>query len=690
MSKKISDEEVKLLITDIINKRRQSMSRIMLERTWFRNILYYLGEQWIQWYVEQNSFKKRYRKSTIPTPVTNRIRDAVRSEKALILNKDYVPRVWPNSEQPEDKEASRTGELILRDMDLRNDQEFKEDIDDVALWMLLCGTAFMRSFPDMDAGDYAIDNNGEFLKTGDVVSRAASPFSMILDQMGIKLRDKRYVGIISLKDKEWVEDTFKIKINSASSKLDNQYLHTLEKYVGNVSPWKSAGITSSLYDNELEEKVEFKEIEFKPTRKFPYGRYVVMANDDVIINIDKMPLINKKNPSDWMYSFTDFHYNKTTGRFWSDAFVNDLISPQNSINSIDQALVMNRRSLGRPRVTLPINCKIERINEQGQSFLAIRYDPRVTAGQAPKFDNGLPLPNQVLIEREHQEKALQDAAGDPKNIMRGHVPTAGASGYLVDVLQESAESSHSPDIMRFYRSLTRVYRKRLLLARDIYTESRIIKIKGPNNEIQIKKFKGADIRNNTDVRLELTSGVFKTKASEAHALLNLMQTGMIQLDPVTQRKVLNRLGFAELSVDKNDVHTKRAEKEEMNASAGDVTTLFVTSPDPQTGEVDLDFDRAKVVNHDPLFKFDDHAIHYESHTRFILSDEFKALSPEVSAIFMAHTELHKAIMDAEMKKIQMENMAQEQALKGNVVQSTPEIGAPIVSPKPESAIPTGE
>lgn len=652
------------------------MARQMLERIWYRNILYYMNEQWISWFKEAGTFGKRYRKNRVPTPVANKIRDAVKSEKALILNKNYVPRIWPNSDQPSDIQAAEIGELLIRDMDLRNDEEFADEKDRLIDILLLTGTAFMRTFPDLNRGAYGIDKNGEIIKSGEVVTEAVSPFNVILDPFGETLRKKRYVGIYTLKNKEWVEDTFKVLINDTGSRDELEYTQTLMKFVGNVSPWKSTGIHEQSSDESIEDLVKFKELEFKPTNNYPNGRYVVMAGSQLLLNSPKLPTPTNFKKNEWVYSLTDFHYNRVVGRFWSDAFVNDLISPQDTINQIDQALVMNRRSIGRPRVTLPGDGKLERISEAGQSFLALRWDPRLSAGASPKFDNGIPLPNIVLEERSINEATMQDTSGDPKNVLKGQVPTAGASGYLVDILQETAEASHGPDIMRFYRAMGRVYRKRLLLANKLYTENRIIKVVGPNEELSIKKFRSADLKNNTDIRLEAASGIFKTKASEGNALVQLLQTGMIQLDPLSQRKVLVKLGFSDLDVDKPNMHLKRAEDEQSRVTEGIVEGLAV----PGVGEGDqLSLDTPMAME-DPKFRFDDHSLHYEAHTRFILSDEFKDVKPEAATIFMAHVDLHKASMQIEVQQAKAQMAAEQMAMQS--VQQGPSTKPPSQGPGP--------
>jgi len=661
MAKQKPEYDALTLMTDIFNDRRSDYTRQMNERIWFRNILYYMGDQWLEWWKDQGTFKKRARQSYVPTPVANKIRDACKSERALILNKNYVPRVWPNSNEPEDREAARIAQMVLTDMDLRNDEEFSDERESLVDAILLFGTAFMRTFPDLDRGEYGVDKNGDLIKSGEVVSEALSPFNVVTDPLFPKLRQMRYTGVHTLKLKEWIEDTFETKIVGEARRDELQYNQTLLKYISNVSSWKGTGLVTAGYETEYNKLAEFKELEFKPTKTYPRGRYIVMANDQILLDVDRLPMPGEEKKGEWYYTITDFHYNKIPAKFWSDAFVNDLLSPQDQVNSIDQSLEMNRRSVGRPRVSWPTGSKLTRKNEQGEAFIAIEYDPRLSGGVAPKFENGVQLGNQVLTERAIHEGTIQDSSGNVNNVLRGQAPTSDASGVLVEQLQETAEASHGPDITRIYRGIGTVHRKRLILAKELYTEKRIIKVVGPDKEISIKNFRGADLRNNTDVRMELASGIFRTKASEANALLTLVQQGLVGTDPVTRGQVFRKLGMSDLVGDDPNVHVKRAEKEEVKIAAGEVEGIFVTAPDPETGQFQFSPD-AQVAINDPFFKFDDHKIHLDSHTRFILSDNFKDVPAEAGVIFMAHTEIHKMIMEADAKNAQMEAVHMQAAM----------------------------
>ena len=128
-------------------------SKTIREIVWFRNILFYLGEQWIAWFAESNTFGARFRLNfNEPTPVSNIIRDYVRSMKALIINKKYATRVWPNSTEQKDKDAAELGVKVLKWLESLQCNETDDIKEVVALWMLLTGNAFVRTYANMDNG----------------------------------------------------------------------------------------------------------------------------------------------------------------------------------------------------------------------------------------------------------------------------------------------------------------------------------------------------------------------------------------------------------------------------------------------------------------------------------------------------------------------------------------------------------
>lgn len=669
------DEKTLAKINILFDDLKDPFTQI-LHREWYRNILYYMDEQYLEWIGSLNTFRrKRNISRQVPTPISNNIKDFVRAAKALILNKNYKTRVWPNSNELEDKEAALLGEQLLIHMNIANDEEFEDEKEKTALWTILTGTGFMRTFFAKEGGEWGLNASGEIIKDGDIITENILPFNIRVDMLGDSLKAKRLIGIKSLKQKEWVEDTFKTKVNAGTDENIIDYQKRLMSFVANVNPFKGVGLNfgASLDSIATEDLVLFKEIEFRPTNKFKNGRYIVMVGTEVLLALDHLPIPTKKGK--FQYTLTDFHYNYVPGRFWSDSGVNSLISPQNSINSIDQALEMNRKGLGRPKVITPTGLTMKRLNKYDQSFISLEYDARTSGGQKPEIIPGTSLPRQVLVERDIHREVIQDAGGDPKNVLRGNIPSAKASGVLFEGLRQTAELGHWPDIIRFYRSLARVNKKRLILAQKYYTEQRMIKIMGKGSNIQVKAFKGADLKNNTDVRLELDVGLAATKAGQAQIITNLATAGIfgdLNVDPDTRNELLEKLGITGFT-DKINLHVARAEKENSEVAnltpeqlANKEVTVFISELqldetgrpiiNPETGE-----EVEKPLTDDPLFKYDNHAIHYETHRRFILSNEFLTLSTQLQTILLAHADTHQRINIRQRQAMMEEQVTMAQA-----------------------------
>jgi hypothetical protein len=603
--------------------------RLMNEQIIWRNLLYYEGEQYIEFLRSTRSFRRRPIPDFVPTPVSNDIREYVRSVKAMLMNQKTVPRVWPNSNDKEDIQAADVGEALLLSLNNENDGEFYDEQEKLCIWIPIAGTVFMRTYPDADGGLW-MPNGG---KTASVGRECILPFSTRLDTMGDKLNRKRWVGIESLKDREWVEDIFKTKVpKSGDQKPYVDYQKSLAQLIGSVSPWKGQSIANQSFNTNDESLVIFREVEFAPTQKYPLGKYVSTCGGKVIQRIDRLPLL--LGGGEWNYTLTDFHFNYVPGRFWSSGGVNDLISPQNTINQIDQSLAINRMGMGKPKIFTPGDVGVKQIGTGGHGFIQVTFNPIM--GQKPSFEQGTPLPQQVLEERSLQKQQFQEGSGDPKNVLRGQAPSANASGILTDVLRETAESGKAPDIDRFNRSMARVFKKTLIVAQEVMTEERILKITGRGNKIKIMKFKAADLRSNNDVRLEPDSGLITTKSGQSQMLLNMIQAGFFKEDggvsPTVRQEVLTRMGMTSFEKETNN-DVERAESENVAMASGE-TSVFTATVDPKTG-------KENIVTDDPIFDLDDHKIHHESHRKYIIGPEFKELEQSRQVNFVIHDQCHQ-------------------------------------------------
>lgn len=665
---KPTDKEISEKFEQIFHPEAE-LIRSVLERTWMRNILYYLGEQWILWFRESGTFGRRFGLNmNVPTPVSNIIRDYVRSMKALTLNKKYVTKVWPNSEESKDKDAARLGEEIIPWLRAANDYASDNIKELIEIWRIMTGNGFCRTFPDSDTGKYVVGPDGKLvIGPKEVGLESLLPFNVVVDILGLTLRQKRYVGLKSLRSKEWVEDTYKIKVTGSEDISTVDYQRQLMVLVSNVSPWKGQGFESAAFDPSREDLVVLKELEWRPTEKYPYGRYQAMVGKDVVINETDLPIPTDEKTGAWDYTITHFPYNYTPGGFWSTSGIDDLISPQNDINEIDQSLAVNRKSFGRPYFVSPSDVSLQRISERGSGILAIKYDGRKAAGSKPLIMEGASYPRQILEERGNKKETIQEASGDPKNVLRGGTPHAGASGVLVDILRETAEQSHAPDVERFYRNWNEVDRKQLVLVQHLFKETRILKIVGEGKQIFVRKFTGSDLRNNFDVRYEPDSGISSTHAGKVRAITELVQYGFfgdLSQRPDMQRELLRRLGLAGFPEQQN-IHRERAEWENSKIAAGEVDKIALPKQemvDPRTGQPILGADGKPFTlfpdTFDPIFRLDYHELHIMAHDQMVHSKEFQSWKEDRQLWLIAHRDMHEAAVKAEGQQMVEEQVAQ--------------------------------
>jgi len=319
---------------------------------------------------------------------------------------------------------------------------------------------------------------------------------------------------------------------------------------------------------------------------------------------------------------------------------------------------------------------MKRRSMEGQNFLQLEYDPISSGGLKPEVHAGTAYPKQIMEERAIHREAAQDAAGDPKNILRGSSPHAGASGVMVDILRESAELSHTPDVDRFYRSWNTVNVRRLIIVQSVVKSNRLMRIPGKGNDVLVQSFKGSDLYNNTDVRLEPASGIATTKAGQLRFLTTLIQQsffGDVSQQPALQYELLRRFGMSDLPSTDN-IHRERASHENSIILSGNSEMVMDIAlpqipvldpetntpiPDPETGQPKL-----MDVTFDPIFPFDNHTVHMEEHDRVILSREFKTHPPHVQKVAIDHRKMHEEAQNVLMEQEFQRQMQMQMAGMG--------------------------
>jgi hypothetical protein len=111
---------------------------------------------------------------------------------------------------------------------------------------------------------------------------------------------------------------------------------------------------------------------------------------------------------------------------------------------------------------------------------------------------------------------------------KGQVPPGVKSGVGIELLQEQDDRPLSIPEKGLHVQLTKLFRKTLQIVSEAVDEPRMIEYAGPHRRRQIKEFKGADLRNNSDIHLSVVGGSTKSKPAIVRKVLDMANMGLFK------------------------------------------------------------------------------------------------------------------------------------------------------------------
>lgn len=109
---------------------------------------------------------------------------------------------------------------------------------------------------------------------------------------------------------------------------------------------------------------------------------------------------------------------------------------------------------------------------------------------------------------------------------KGKVPAGVKSGVGIELLQEQDDRPLSVPETSLHGALDKTFRKALQIASVAVSTERMITYVGPNKRRQVLAFKGADLRDNTNIHLQVVGGSSKSKAGIVKRIMDFVQLGM--------------------------------------------------------------------------------------------------------------------------------------------------------------------
>lgn len=583
-----------------------------LEAQWQQNIAFAAGYQYHQWSEAMAGLVYQETPGWRVKDVRNMIRPHV--ERRIAYLTGFTPKftVRPNSSDIEDTQAARIGNKIIPNY--WSLTEMPEKLHELVYWIVLCGNGFLRVGWDASAGDRFVgpqfDESGNPLTddeglpipriyaTGDIYSDVVSPFSVHIDPLVARPSDLEHVVIRTVKSKKWVATHFGEDVAEKVQTLDSGDIAAERSVLSIIGPGSYGAVVSSPHLRRGWCVVT--ELWERPSNEMPEGRLIIEAGGQILRH-SRSPMPGGDLPLVW---FRDMI---VPGKPWAQSFVDNLILPQKNYNRIVSSVEEHIFSSCHAKLLEPALGGTD-----DQDFVTEH-------GERIKFYGNLPpsylqpptLPSD-LDKAMHQARADMDMSALSFGASRGE-SQGRASGAAINLLIEQDLTSKEPQIARLAYGLERWGRLVLKVAQQNVEESRVVKIVGSNGTLSIDSFKGADLRGNYDVAIDVGAMMPKSRTLAIQMIQTLTQGGL--MNPTNPRHVATAY--------------KMLEQESPDPVIEDMTL------DQHGAELEDKWMLAGIPAPAPQF-YEDHDAHIARHTQTMKGDRFRMAPPHVKQLFMQH------------------------------------------------------
>jgi hypothetical protein len=348
--------------------------------------------------------------------------------------------------------------------------------------------------------------------------------------------------------------------------------------------------------------------------------------------------------------FAFFQHIPTATSVWPDCVMTHIRGPNLEIDKTVSQLVENKDYMANPMWRIAAQHKIRgEIKNVAGAIVRYTHVPNVPP---PEPVEGLQMPAQVENLLVGLREQILDISGQSE-VARGRVPTGVRSGVAVAYLQEEDDTKLAPTVENMEEATAYMGSLTLCRFQQFYSTTRMLRYYKPDGTFDVVKFKGADLRNNTDVIPQAGSAMPRSKAAQQQYTLELVQLGILQ-DPEQIKEILE---IGKGSPNLKDKARRQAERENQIMLHGMPKAMFNMSHTVETEDLQ------KVSAAIPVKAWHDHAVHIERHTSVMMDPEFDELQishPEVVRLFDEHLAVHQQ----EMAKQQQQQMMMLQAAKG--------------------------
>ena len=616
---KSENKIVQEVVADYLKRRE---ARRSLEAQWQLNINFMMGNQYS--YIASNGGLREDEKRYFwqEKEVFNHIAPIVETRISKICVNTPSVTVVPASGDETDVESAKLSKDILNSVANRINLV---DIEKTATtWSEICGTVFYKVIWNTNTGKMvATDDLGQVIKEGDVEVEVVSPFEIFPDNLSCE-RMEDVKSVIHAKAVEVGEIKSQWGVDVDSEKVN---AFTLDSNVGNLGGLGYDAHINKVANTELNNHCVLIERYTRPSKDNPNGKLTIVAGGKLLYD-GELPYMNDEL-SNRTFPFVKQISNYMPGSFFGVSVIDRLIPVQRAYNA-----VRNRKHEFFNRAVMNVLAVEDgSIDTEELEIEGLSPGKVLVYRQGSKIPEIMQNPKQTLDFDAEEERLLSEfktVSGVSDMMTDSYAQYTNLSGTALQLLAEQDNSRLSTAIDSTKLAVKTVAKYILRLYKQYAVIPRLLKIAGESGDVQMYYWDQNEICSD-DVVFDVESDVSETLAQRRTMLMDLIKQGLMydqdgKFSHSMRKKCLDLLGFGlwEDAVDINSLQINRAKEENLEAEKQPLQTLSI----------------------------DDHKIHIDEHTAYLLGNEFKKKNNKksIQEKILKHIEEHKVQLKNQLKE----------------------------------------
>ncbi len=661
----ISEKDKKLVELVLDYKERYAQRRWIFEREWYRNILMYVGQQWITYEEGHKRWRKRNLPSWVPMPVTNRLSSTINTIRSSVAQVDPAFVAYPTRDNESSILSAAAADKYLEV--IKQESGFRAAKRRLASWITMTGNGFLLTEFDTSAETGTVFIPGEQcqdcgtqmtpdqlteqinciecgsanlaelpdlgieIPQGKIRVSARSPFEVYVDNNIQELEDMPAVLLVESRGLEDVKALYGKAADEVTSDTNKDtgrfYLDSISHVTGTgFGPGNSMGGTNE----DKTGPVTLNRLYVKRCKDYPEGAYIVMTGDQHIVEVKEPYPFFYKGTKRKFFPIVHVRYDDVPGRFWAKTPIDDLTFKQrqrNELESLFQTIVMR---CANPVWLLPTNVQASPIT--GDPGLMIRYT--ASGGSKPERLPGVDAPTSLINFLQQIDQDFEELA-NTFAVMKGKSPGNVRAASAIQMLLERGFGRYGS----VFDNLEEAYEQWAIQALELWRQKavfpRVQAIARAAGSWQFMEFMGSDI-GEVDIRVEAGSTRPRSQAGRQMLIGQALQWGLLNVnDPEQKMKIFEQLGMADiLPGAEADVKVVAEENAKFMAWAQSIAKVMGEAGQELEDEVVMQLLASSPLKGNVIL--DHHPTHMAHHRRLGISDAFRALPESIQNIFVQH------------------------------------------------------